>query len=304
MPYIGNEPSADFTSLSKQDLTGSSGAFVTLSHAVANAEDVALYINNVRQEPTTSYTTNGTRLNFVGYTVSASDDIYVLFLGKAIQTTVPPDGSVSTAKIASSAVDLTSKVTGVLPVANGGTGISSGLSLLNFVNGLTVSGTNVSNVETNLTGTALNGGAKTIRISLSGLNNRANGYMFFSIKSADGYTDNGYSSAFKFDSNATRSMNGSSDSNLNSHMAFGYYGGLYNVIFDCHLIDPTNNHWVFEGRIFSYDTATGVSGMSVAHNILGANKPITGFKISSGGNGNSGAEYDISNLKYGYIYAT
>ena len=49
MPFIGNEPSADFTSLSKQDLTGSSGASITLSHAVANAEYVALYINNVRQ---------------------------------------------------------------------------------------------------------------------------------------------------------------------------------------------------------------------------------------------------------------
>ena len=128
MPYIGNEPSANFTSLSKQDLTGSSGASITLSHAVANAEDVALYINNVRQEPTTSYTTNGNILNFVNYTVSASDDIYVLFLGKAIQTTVPPDGSVGTAKIASSAVDLTSKVTGVLPVANGGTGYTNNLA--------------------------------------------------------------------------------------------------------------------------------------------------------------------------------
>ena len=141
MPYIGNEPSADFTSLSKQDLTGSSGAFVTLSHAVANAEDVALYINNVRQEPTTSYTTNGTTLSFVDYTVSASDDIYVLFLGKAIQTTVPPDGSVGTAKIANSAVNLTTQVNSVLPVANGGTGASSyNVPAMALLDTVTVSG--------------------------------------------------------------------------------------------------------------------------------------------------------------------
>jgi len=125
MPYIGNQSTNSYSSMVKQDLTGASGASVTLSHPVANANEVELYINNVRQEPTTSYTTSGTTLNFVGYTVAASDDIYVIFSGKAIQTTVPPDGSVSTAKIASSAVDLTSKVTGVLPVANGGTGIVS-----------------------------------------------------------------------------------------------------------------------------------------------------------------------------------
>lgn len=125
MPYIGNKPSTSFVSMSKQDLTGSSGGSVTLSHAVANANEVALYINNVRQEPTESYTVSGSTLNFNGYTVSASDDIYVIFLGKAMQTIVPPDGSVSTAKIADSAVNLTSKVTGVLPVANGGTGAAS-----------------------------------------------------------------------------------------------------------------------------------------------------------------------------------
>ena len=125
MPYIGNQSTNSYSSMVKQDLTGASGSSVTLSHPVANANEVELYINNVRQEPTTSYTTNGTTLNFVGYTVAASDDIYVIFSGKALQTIVPPDGSVSTAKIASSAVDLTSKVTGVLPVANGGTGVSS-----------------------------------------------------------------------------------------------------------------------------------------------------------------------------------
>ena len=127
----------------KQDLTGASGASVTLSHPVANANEVELYINNVRQEPTTSYTTNGTTLNFVGYTVAASDDIYVIFSGKALQTIVPPDGSVSTAKIASSAVDLTSKVTGVLPVANGGTGVSSGFSYAEGTWTPTIAGSNV-----------------------------------------------------------------------------------------------------------------------------------------------------------------
>ena len=153
MGYVGNQTTNSYSSIVKQDLTGASGASVTLSHPVANANEVELYINNVRQEPTTSYTTSGTTLNFVGYTVAASDDIYVIFSGKALQTVVPPDGSVSTAKIAdsavstakiaSSAVDLTSKVTGVLPVANGGTGISSGFSYSEGTWTPTIAGSNV-----------------------------------------------------------------------------------------------------------------------------------------------------------------
>jgi len=124
MAYIGNPVDTAFTSLLKQDLTGASGQTLTLSHAVANENDIALYINNVRQEPISAYTVSNVTVNLTG-TVSGTDDIYVIYLARAIQTTVPPDGSVSTAKIANSAVDLTSKVTGVLPVANGGTGIST-----------------------------------------------------------------------------------------------------------------------------------------------------------------------------------
>jgi len=124
MAYIGNQVDTAFTSLIKQDLTGASGTSLTLTHAVANANDIALYINNVRQEPVSAYSTNGTAVSLTGSVVS-TDDIYVIYLARAVQTTVPPDGSVSTAKIASSAVDLTSKVTGVLPVANGGTGATS-----------------------------------------------------------------------------------------------------------------------------------------------------------------------------------
>lgn len=128
MPFIGNTPDVNFTSFAKQDLTGVTGSPAkrgyTLSHAVANANEIEVFVNNVRQEPTDAYTVNGTGLTMTG-DVETSDDFYIIYLGKAIQTTVPPDGSVSTAKLASSAVDLTSKVTGVLPVANGGTGVSS-----------------------------------------------------------------------------------------------------------------------------------------------------------------------------------
>ena len=135
MTYIGNKSSANFTSLEKQDLTGASGTSLTLTHAVANANDIALYINNVRQEPNEAYTTNGTTVNLTG-TVSSSDDIYVLYLAKAIQTTVPPDGSVSSVKIADGAVSSAKLQSGAAKQAivdsftpTGLTGLQSGQSV-------------------------------------------------------------------------------------------------------------------------------------------------------------------------------
>ena len=102
MAYIGNKVDTAFTSLIKQDLTGASGDSLTLTHAVSNANDIALYINNVRQEPTSAYSTNGTAVSLTG-SVGTSDDIYVLYLARAVQTTVPPDGSVTNAKVADNA---------------------------------------------------------------------------------------------------------------------------------------------------------------------------------------------------------
>jgi hypothetical protein len=141
MAYIGNEPSVNFTSFAKQDITGDGTANYTLTYAVANANEIEVFVNNVRQEPSVAYTVSGTALSMTG-NVASTDDFYVIYLGKALQTTVPPDGSVSTAKIADDAVtsaklvdsavtnakianstiDLTTKITGTLPVANGGTG--------------------------------------------------------------------------------------------------------------------------------------------------------------------------------------
>ena len=129
MPFIGNTPDVNFTSFAKQTITGNGGTSYTLSHAVANENEVEIFVNNVRQEGGSgkAYTVSGTALTMTG-NVANTDSFYVIFLGKALQTTVPPDGSVSTAKIADDAVNLTSKVTGILPTANGGTGSSTGVT--------------------------------------------------------------------------------------------------------------------------------------------------------------------------------
>ena len=100
MPYIGNKSDTAFTSLEKQDFSNPSGTSLTLTHAVANANDIALYINNVRQEPTEAYSASGTTVTLTG-SVSNSDDIYVIYLARAVQTTVSPDGSVTQAKLSS-----------------------------------------------------------------------------------------------------------------------------------------------------------------------------------------------------------
>lgn len=100
MGYVGNQTTNSFSSQpSKQDFTGSSGSSITLSHAVSSPEDISLYINHVRQEPTTSYTVAGTTVSFVGYSISATDDVYVTYNALALQTVVPPDSSVTNAKL-------------------------------------------------------------------------------------------------------------------------------------------------------------------------------------------------------------
>ena len=135
MGYVGNQNDNAFTSLEKQDFPNPSGTSLTLNHSVANANDIALYINNVRQEPTEAYTVNGTVVTLTG-TVSNSDDIYVVYLARALQTTVPPDGSVSSVKIADGAVSSAKLQSGITKQAivdsftpTGLTGLASGQSV-------------------------------------------------------------------------------------------------------------------------------------------------------------------------------
>ena len=98
MPFIGNKPADSFTSFAKQDFTTSATTSYTLDNPVANENEIALFINFVRQEPTTAYTASGTSLTLTSAT-SASDDMYCVFLGKALQTVNPPAGSVGLSQL-------------------------------------------------------------------------------------------------------------------------------------------------------------------------------------------------------------
>ncbi len=104
MPFIGTTPTQGFVSaVTKQSFTpnGSTTAF-TLSHSVSNENDLEVFVGNVRQEPTTAYTAAGITLT-MSEAPATGLNFYVIFKNKAQVTTTPPDGSVSSTKMASGA---------------------------------------------------------------------------------------------------------------------------------------------------------------------------------------------------------
>ena len=105
MSYIGNSPALKYASFAVQHFTTSATTSYSLSNSVANENELALFINNVRQQPGGSYayTAAGTTLTLSAATTS-SDTMYCVFIGKAVQTVVPPDGSVDSAQLATDAV--------------------------------------------------------------------------------------------------------------------------------------------------------------------------------------------------------
>ena len=121
MPFIGTTPTQGFVSaVNKQSFTpnGSTTAF-TLSHSVSNANDLEVFVGNVRQEPTAAYSATGTTLTMTE-APPVSMNFYVIFKNKAQVTTTPPDNSVGTAKISNNAVTVGKLATsGTLPALNG-----------------------------------------------------------------------------------------------------------------------------------------------------------------------------------------
>ena len=125
MAYQGNTPALNYISFAKQTFSIVNGqTSYTLNNSVANGLDILLYINNVKQVEGSgnAYTASGNTLTIASALTSGSDEMYCLFIGKAVQSVVPPSGSVTNAMLGET-----------ITVAKGGTGLTSG-----FANGITM----------------------------------------------------------------------------------------------------------------------------------------------------------------------
>ena len=132
MPFLGKNPTAGFASIVKDDLTpdGSTTAF-TLSKNVASANDIAVFVGNVRQEPTDAYTASGTSLTMTE-AVATGLNFYVLHIAGTVESSViPADGTISTAKIVTDAITQSLIAAGAV----GNTEVASGISASKLTTG-------------------------------------------------------------------------------------------------------------------------------------------------------------------------
>ena len=139
MAYIGVQPADAYTSFAVQHFTTSATTSYTLDNPVANENEIALFINNVRQEPGSSYayTASGTALTLSAAT-SASDTMYCVFIGKAVQTVTPAvgsvtndmlSGSIATSKLANQNIGFRNLIiNGDMSIAQRGTSVTGSTS--------------------------------------------------------------------------------------------------------------------------------------------------------------------------------
>ena len=114
MPFLGTTPTQGFVGANpKQSFTANGSTTVfTLTNPVATANDLEVFVGNVRQEPTAAYTAAGTTLTMTEAPATGLN-FYVINKSQAQVTTTPPDGSVSAAKILNSAVTDAKLATGI-----------------------------------------------------------------------------------------------------------------------------------------------------------------------------------------------
>ena len=105
MPFIGTTPTQGFVGANpKQSFTANGSTTVfTLTNPVASANDLEVFVGNVRQEPTAAYTAAGTTLTMSEAPASGLN-FYVINKSQAQVTTTPPANSISTDKILNDAV--------------------------------------------------------------------------------------------------------------------------------------------------------------------------------------------------------
>ena len=238
--------------MDKQTITGNGGASYTLTHAVANAQEIEVFVNNVRQEAGVAYTVSGTALTMTG-NVASTDDFYVIYQGKALQTTVPPDDSVTTARINDGAVTnakidtmAASKLTGALPAIDGSslTGLTSGFT---FPAAQTLNGVS----ERNFTG--IPSGVTVVKFGVwrhSGSNDTAR--LMVQIGDSGGIETSGYNWGDQYFLSSTNHASAYND----AAWKLGSWSGAANVIMcQGEIFNVHGNKWLINANaIYVQDT--------------------------------------------------
>ena len=215
MPFIGQEPITGGFHKLDAITTSSTNTYNLLLDGAAfspeSANHLLVSLNGVIQSPGSSFTISGSQITFVpsSGTLSSSDSIdFIMALGNVMDIGTPSDGTVTTNKIANSAVTdakiagmAASKLTGAMPALDGSalTGITQDIPTDDYVR-LTFSGPNVAHNTVTFSTPTLQGqtgGGFTIQNTNQVKPSVAGDYAVFyrpggSITSTGGYTPTSY----------------------------------------------------------------------------------------------------------------
>ena len=96
MAYLGNKPKNNLLTMNSSQYSGNNILTnFTLSQSVGNVNEIEFYVGNVRQDPFSAYSvTGGTTLAFTAAPPTGTNNIYVVYQGKAVGTTTPGENSI------------------------------------------------------------------------------------------------------------------------------------------------------------------------------------------------------------------
>ena len=96
MAYLGNAPKNNLLTMNSSRYSGdNSNTTFTLSQSVGNVNEIEVYVGNVRQDPFSAYSvTGGTSLVFTAAPPLGTNNVYVVYQGKAVGTTTPGENSI------------------------------------------------------------------------------------------------------------------------------------------------------------------------------------------------------------------
>ena len=115
MAYLGASPLASFASPSKDTFSGdNSTTSFTMGQSVGDPNQIEVFVDNVRQEPTSAYTVNGTTLTFTGTPATGSNNIYVIHKQGVIGNGLLPTSGRDSDRVTTMTVDGNSTVKGNL----------------------------------------------------------------------------------------------------------------------------------------------------------------------------------------------